>query len=489
MNAEDLIQAAKQGETACLGQLLQLYRNYLRLLTESQLDRKLRRGSALPTSCRRPSLQPTATITNSWAEPNASFLAWLRQILVNHVFHQVERHVLAGKRDIRREVSLEQVREGVERSGICLRAILADPGMSPSSVAQQEESLVRLADRLTQLAPHHREVLMLRHFQGLPFESVAREMGRSPGSTRVLWLRAIRRLRELFDREASDVNQGSVADRSLGDSLTSGQEQRLAAILDAYLVSLEQGLAPSVDEVLARHPDLAGTLRSYLEDVHRLQAAVANFAHGCVPIDAPDPGGPPRRLGDFELIREIGRGGMGIVFEAWQVSLQRRVALKVLPLAAMLDSKRLIRFQNEAHASAQLDHPHIVPVHAIGAEHGVHYFAMQYIDGQPLNEVIRHLRLCSKQPDLAPPPGTSSLQAEFAGNRGAYYRSIARLGVEAAQALHAAHEVGIVHRDIKPSNLLLDAQGKLWVTDFGLARCQANADLTPPETCWAPCVT
>ena len=201
VNAEDLIQAARQGEMACLGQLLQLYRNYLRLLAESQLDRKLRARVGPSDIVQETLIAAYRDYHQFVGRTEREFLAWLRQILVNHVFHQVERHVLAGRRDVRREVSLEQVREGVERSGICLRAILADPGMSPSSVAQQGESIVRLADCLTQLAPHHREVLMLRHFQGLPFESVAREMGRSPGSTRVLWLRAIRRLRELFDRE------------------------------------------------------------------------------------------------------------------------------------------------------------------------------------------------------------------------------------------------------------------------------------------------
>jgi len=175
----------------------------------------------------------------------------------------------------------------------------------------------------------------------------------------------------------------------------------LAAILDAYLVSLEQGQAPAVEEVVARHPELAGALRSYLEDVHRLQEAAANFAHG-VYRSTLRIRRSSAQLGDFELIREIGRGGMGIVFEARQVSLQRRVALKVLPLAAMLDSKRLVRFQNEAHATAQLDHPHIVPVHAVGAEHGVHYYAMQYIDGQPLSEVIRSCGFVPNSPSCTP---------------------------------------------------------------------------------------
>src|SRR5438132_10575670 len=99
-----------------------------------------------------------------------------------------------------------------------------------------------------------------------------------------------------------------------------------------------------------------------------------------------------KRIGDFELIREIGRGGMGIVYEARQISLDRRVAVKLLPFAAVLDSKQIAGFKHEAQAAAQLHHPNIVPVFAIGVERGVHYYAMQYIDGQPLDRAIAELQ-------------------------------------------------------------------------------------------------
>ena len=99
-----------------------------------------------------------------------------------------------------------------------------------------------------------------------------------------------------------------------------------------------------------------------------------------------------KRIGDFELIREIGRGGMGVVYEARQISLDRRVAVKLLPFAAVLDAKQIARFKHEAQAAAQLHHPNIVPVFAIGVERGVHYYAMQYIDGQPLDRAIEELK-------------------------------------------------------------------------------------------------
>src|SRR5262249_11010472 len=115
-------------------------------------------------------------------------------------------------------------------------------------------------------------------------------------------------------------------------------------------------------------------------------------------------------LGDFRLLREIGRGGMGVVYEAEQISLGRRVALKVLPFAAMLDPRHLQRFQTEARAAASLHHEHIVPVHAVGCERGVHFYAMQYIEGVSLAEVIRHLASGGRQPpvDAASPNGTAS---------------------------------------------------------------------------------
>ena len=97
-------------------------------------------------------------------------------------------------------------------------------------------------------------------------------------------------------------------------------------------------------------------------------------------------------LGDFRIVREVGRGGMGVVYEARQISLNRRVALKVLPFAALSDSRMLQRFRNEAQAAAALDHPHVVKVHAVGEDRGVHFLAMQFIDGRPLSDLIRERR-------------------------------------------------------------------------------------------------
>ena len=173
-------------------------------------------------------------------------------------------------------------------------------------------------------------------------------------------------------------------------------------------------------------------------------------------------GDPERVLGDFRILREVGRGGMGIVYEATQISLQRRVALKILPFAAVFDQRRLERFQKEVRAAAALSHPNVTGIYSVGCEQGVHYYAMQYVEGQTLAEIIKSL------------PG-SSLPSYGSPE---FFRSVAELGVQAAVGLAYAHEKGVIHRDVKPSNLIVDAGGHLWVTDFGIATTCGNADLT-----------
>ena len=296
--------------------------------------------------------------------------------------------------------------------------------------------------------------------------------------------------------DSSDLTDLSIEPAALR-MLTEEQKERLTDILDRYLSELERGVPRDPSQLVEEHPDLAAPLQLYLDSLNDLQGVAAGFNNPpSVSADAEAYAGERKRLGDFVLGSQIGRGGMGVVYEARQISLDRRVAIKVLPFAAVLDSKQIARFKNEAQAAAQLHHPHIVPVFAVGAERGVHYYAMQFIDGQPLDRAIRDLRRQARLDveaeegpadaeeavdqaieDLCPSTCHSFL-TEDAANRGEYFDTVVRLGIDAANALHAAHEYGVVHRDIKPSNLLLDHHGKIWVTDFGLARCQSNVALT-----------
>jgi hypothetical protein len=227
-------------------------------------------------------------------------------------------------------------------------------------------------------------------------------------------------------------------------------------------------------------------------------------------------GGIPERMGEYRILRKIGAGGMGVVCEAVQESLGRHVALKVLPYNPLAWPVLLERFRREARAAAKLHHTNIVPVFGVGEQDGVHYFAMQFIYGQSLDRVISDLRLQNadlpqaktvhekERPPLATPdqqPVTQSASCKLqsasteerpSGPRGdrdsglssqpeaRYFRSVARLGVQVADALEYAHRHGVLHRDIKPSNLLLDSGGTVWVTDFGLAKADDADDLTSP---------
>jgi eukaryotic-like serine/threonine-protein kinase len=247
-------------------------------------------------------------------------------------------------------------------------------------------------------------------------------------------------------------------------------DPRLLGAVQEYMAAVEAGRRPDIAELISRHRDIGEELLACIQGLAFVQSAAAQI--NPAPPAASIPAQP---LGDFKLIREIGRGGMGIVYEAVQLSLGRPVAVKVLPLAAALDPNHLQRFKNEAQAAAQLHHTNIVPVYAVGCERSVHFYAMQLIDGLGLNDVIENLRAGKDGDDSSPSQTLSALRQ---GKRTEYFRAIARLGLQAAEALHYAHQAGVVHRDIKPANLMIDRRGNLWITDFGLAQFYNDTNLT-----------
>jgi serine/threonine-protein kinase len=231
------------------------------------------------------------------------------------------------------------------------------------------------------------------------------------------------------------------------------RDSRLAALLDELAEAARAGKQPRLEEVAAKHPDLAEELRGLWGTVMvagAMASATSDFAE-----DAPGPAHvpTPADLPDYELQEELGRGGMGIVYRAWQPSLQRNVAVKLILRGTLASTDEQARFQAEAEAAGRLQHPHIVPIYEVASHGGQCYFSMQLVEGTTLAE-----RLAD-----GPLPE----------------REAARLMATVARAIHYAHTQGVIHRDLKPANILLDAAGEPHVTDFGLAKqLDAGASLT-----------
>jgi hypothetical protein len=336
----------------------------------------------------------------------------------------------------------------------------------------------------------------------------------------------------------------------MSDRLDQGEGNQVEALAEEFLDRRRRGERPTVEEYTGRYPELAGAIRAFFP------------ALALVEDRKPDPGGldptlgagafptggaAPERLGDFRILREVGRGGMGAVYEAEQESLGRRVAVKVLAPSRALSPQQIARFLREARAAGRLHHTNIVPVYGVGEQDGIHYYVMQLIAGLGLDQVLDEVRrlkglapgatvaevpttvaqsgrtipatvlaesfLSGSFPTPPPPPspaltpdpapdpapgpvppaepaagdGMPKLAVALPGQEGRaagadpdqrYARGVARIGLQVAAALEYAHNQGVLHRDVKPANLLLDAQGTVWVADFGLAKATGLANLT-----------
>jgi WD40 repeat protein/serine/threonine protein kinase len=309
----------------------------------------------------------------------------------------------------------------------------------------------------------------------------------------------------------------------------------LGQIADEFVEAFRQGQRPSVEEFARRYPAHADEIRDMLPALVLMEQAKApdqTSGEGASPAAGP----PLSQLGDYQILREVGRGGMGVVYEARQLSLGRHVAIKVLPSHALLDPRHLGRFRREARSAAKLHHTNIVPVFGVGEQDGLHYYAMQFIKGLGLDKVLDELRRLRQPhekpaptPGMAPgrptngrrdisavgvarglltgeflaggacqppesplPPGADAPRSPetsaticLPGQKESsalsesgrpYWQSVARVGVQVADALAYAAGQGVLHRDIKPSNLLLDDTGNVWVTDFGLAKATNDSD-------------
>jgi serine/threonine protein kinase len=343
---------------------------------------------------------------------------------------------------------------------------------------------------------------------------------------------------------------------------SSDERNPVELLAEEFIARKRRGEKPTLNEFAAQHPELANDIRELFPALLMMEDLGDSSLAAEGPIVA-DVTPLLRQLGDFHILREIGHGGMGVVYEAEQVSLGRRVALKVVTQNTLNDPKQKRRFEREAKAAAKLHHTNIVPVFGFGDHEGTPYYVMQFIQGTGLDEVISEVRRMGSlggkshsQTEIAELPSRRDLSAtqmarslmagEFAspsnpltpapfplstGGEGlgahtetfsgppvapsnikagstdhlsdtgagssssvvlsgmartsgrlskklSYWQSVARIGVQVADALAYAHQQGILHRDIKPSNLLLDVHGTTWVTDFGLAKLDDQQNLT-----------
>jgi serine/threonine protein kinase/Tfp pilus assembly protein PilF len=244
----------------------------------------------------------------------------------------------------------------------------------------------------------------------------------------------------------------------------SDPDDMLDQIVAGYLDRLNAGEMLDRDEILREHPEYAEEVVERLEVFQTLGVA------------AGAPAVPLGTLGDYTLRRQIGRGGMGVVYEAWQNSMDRRVALKVLPAGIAADDKAFNRFMREARAAGKLNHPNVVAVHAMGQHENTPYFAMEFVEGETLAQVLAKIK------EAKPDEETGFGKKDDAR----YFLNIAEAFAEVADGLQHAHSKGIIHRDIKPSNLILDPESdqggrtksRLRILDFGLARFEGQESLT-----------
>ncbi|MCH8830294.1 MAG: serine/threonine protein kinase, partial [Planctomycetes bacterium] len=318
----------------------------------------------------------------------------------------------------------------------------------------------------------------------------------------------------------------------------------LEELAEEFVARYRSGERPAVSEFARRRPELADEVRAVFPALLLMEdfASSSSGSQTAQALVVPDKEAPPEQLGDYRIIREIGRGGMGVVYEAEQIRLQRRVALKVLPHSMLQSENSRKRFLREARSAARLHHTNIVPVFGVGEEQGLHYYAMQFIEGRSLDQVVRELSDPAGKGRSGLPPGLVGTgmtprqspsrlvdHSEVSGNsvgepaeRPAnqdpssaddpaelaetavgrlsqtevglrpcrtkleksdletpgfnYWNRVAEIGVQVAEAIEHSHSQGILHRDVKPGNLILDLEGPVWLTDFGLARSGDDED-------------
>ena len=233
-------------------------------------------------------------------------------------------------------------------------------------------------------------------------------------------------------------------------------------LAEQFIQKIQTGIDTSIDEFVNEYPEFESEIRAVFPAVLAIEKAkpppIADMLLHASQLEV---------VGGFKVLREVGRGGMGVVFEAEEIALGRSVALKILPRAALLSKRRLDRFKREAGTAANLHHTNIVPVYSVGEDQGLHFYAMQLIDGVGLDVVVREFSQHGRSTWVDSGPGTPE-----------WFRLVAEMGMQVSGALEYAHSRGTLHRDIKPANLLVDRESNIWITDFGIAKAVGQSTLT-----------
>ena len=253
---------------------------------------------------------------------------------------------------------------------------------------------------------------------------------------------------------------------------------QIEVLASEYADNARQGKTPSIESYIERYPDMATEIRELFPMVAALEQWKSDRENEVLRNQLPDQF-KLKQLGDCRLVREIGRGGMGVVFEALEGSIERRVAVKLLPWRISMVPHRQERFEREAQTIAKLRHSNIVPIFRFGRHEDYAYYVMQYVESVNLGHIIGALserQQISPAQEIRDEVGESSSGESWtpeAADRKKLkqdsWKAFARIGLQVAQALRHAHRMGVLHNDVKPGNLLIDASGKVFVTDFGLA--------------------
>ena len=378
--ADALIERLRNGDQHVLADLFALYRGPLARMIDLRLDPRLGGRVSASDVIQEAYLDAAKRVNHFLAKPGMPFFVWLRLIAGQRLIDVHRQHLGAKMRAAGQEISIN--RDGSPgASSVCLAQHLIGSMTSPSEAAQRVEVAARLEEALNSLDPIDREVLSLRHFEELSNRERPRFWELKPRRQQALPPgvgAAQGRARDIAGNVRYGVNMGEI----------DAQQELIDRLVEEFSQRCRRGEQPSIRDYAQKHPEVADQLREVLPPV----ALIEQLKRGRPAAPLGEDNKKLEHLGDYHIIREVGRGGMGIVYEAQQQSLGRRVALKILPRHSFLDKKPLERFRVEAKAARSVaPYEHRSRLRSVESD-GLHYYAMPVIQGRGLDRVLDELK-------------------------------------------------------------------------------------------------